>query len=136
MEKEALGRALLQAAYLEGDFVLRSGRRSRYYLDKYLFETDPQVLRGIVHEMALMVRNRLALGNTYERLAAPELGGIVLGAVCPLSSVCRCCWCVGWRRTMGPRNGLRGGSLRGEGRPDRGHSDLGRSRPAGGRRPP
>ncbi len=80
MEKEALGRALLQAAYLEGDFVLRSGRRSRYYLDKYLFETDPQVLRGIVHEMALMVRNRLALGNTYERLAAPELGGIVLGA--------------------------------------------------------
>ena len=42
MEKEALGKALLEVAYLEGDFVLRSGRRSRYYLDKYLFETDPR----------------------------------------------------------------------------------------------
>jgi len=80
VEKEALGRALLEAAYLEGDFVLRSGKRSRYYLDKYLFETEPRVLRGIVYEMAMMIRNELALGARYERLAAPELGGIVLGA--------------------------------------------------------
>jgi orotate phosphoribosyltransferase len=80
VEKEELGRLLLKAAYLEGDFVLRSGRRSKYYLDKYLFETDPQVLRGIVHEMAMMVRNRLASGAHYDRLAAPELGGVVLGA--------------------------------------------------------
>ena len=80
MEKEAVGEALLRAAYLEGDFVLRSGRRSKYYLDKYLFETDPQVLRGIVGEMALMIRNELARGAVYERLAAPELGGVVLGA--------------------------------------------------------
>jgi orotate phosphoribosyltransferase len=71
---------LLGAAYLEGDFVLRSGRRSKYYLDKYLFETDPRVLRGIVNEMAMMIRDELALGTEYERLAAPELGGVVLGA--------------------------------------------------------
>jgi orotate phosphoribosyltransferase len=80
MEKEALGRLLLDAAYLEGDFVLRSGKRSTYYLDKYLFETEPEVLRGIVHGMAMMVRNQLALGEEYGRLAAPELGGVVLGA--------------------------------------------------------
>ena len=80
MEKETLGRMLLQTAYLEGDFVLRSGRRSRYYLDKYLFETEPQVLRGIVHEMAMMIRNQLAVGTEYDRLAAPELGAVVLGA--------------------------------------------------------
>lgn len=80
MEKEAVGKALLRAAYLEGDFVLRSGRRSKYYLDKYLFETDPQVLRGVVGEMAMMIRNELARGAVYERLAAPELGGVVLGA--------------------------------------------------------
>ena len=80
MEKEAVGRALLRVAYLEGDFVLRSGKRSKYYLDKYLFETDPQVLRGIVGEMAMMIRNELATGAQYERLAAPELGGVVLGA--------------------------------------------------------
>lgn len=80
MDKEALGRLLLDAAYLEGDFVLRSGKRSKYYLDKYLFETEPQVLRGIVHEMAMMIRNQLARGVEYQRLAAPELGGVVLGA--------------------------------------------------------
>lgn len=80
MEKESLGRLLLDTAYLEGDFILRSGKRSKYYLDKYLFETEPQVLRGIVHEMAMLIRNQLALGVGYQRLAAPELGGVVLGA--------------------------------------------------------
>ena len=80
MDKASLGKLVLDAAYLEGDFVLRSGRRSRYYLDKYLFETEPQVLRGIVHEMAMMIRNQLASGEDYHRVAAPELGGVVLGA--------------------------------------------------------
>ena len=80
MEREALGELLLKAAYLEGDFVLRSGRRSKYYLDKYLFETDPEVLRGIVEELATALRERLLAGAGYARLAAPELGGVVLGA--------------------------------------------------------
>ncbi len=80
MDKETLGKSLLEAAYLEGDFVLRSGKRSKYYLDKYLFETEPRVLRGIVFEMAVMMREQLAAGCEYERLAAPELGGVVLGA--------------------------------------------------------
>jgi orotate phosphoribosyltransferase len=80
MDKASVGKSLLQAAYLEGDFVLRSGKRSKYYLDKYLFETDPQVLRGIVFELASMLREELASGSDYQRLAAPELGGVVLGA--------------------------------------------------------
>jgi orotate phosphoribosyltransferase len=80
MDKASLGKLLLGVAYLEGDFVLRSGRRSRYYLDKYLFETEPRVLRGIVHEMAVMLRNSLAAGTQYHRLAAPELGAVSLGA--------------------------------------------------------
>jgi orotate phosphoribosyltransferase len=80
LEKASLGKLLLATAYLEGDFVLRSGRRSKYYLDKYLFETEPQVLRGIVYEMAMMIRDRLASGQEYRRLAAPELGGVILGA--------------------------------------------------------
>ena len=80
MDKESLGRLLMSAAYLEGDFVLRSGRRSKYYLDKYLFETDPRVLRGLVEELAMMIRDRLDSGAGYVRLAAPELGGVALGA--------------------------------------------------------
>lgn len=80
MSKEDVGKALLEAAYLEGDFVLRSGKRSKYYLDKYLFETDPAVLRGIVSELATLMRQQLAEGAGFTRLAAPELGGVVLGA--------------------------------------------------------
>lgn len=80
MEKRSLGKLLMGVAYLEGDFVLRSGKTSRYYLDKYLFETEPRVLRGIVAAMAVMIRNRLAAGDGYHRLAAPELGAVSLGA--------------------------------------------------------
>ena len=84
MEKEEVGKRLLAAAYLEGDFVLRSGKRSKYYLDKYLFETEPAVLRGIVEQMALAIREHLAAGEVYHRVAAPELGGVVLGAALSL----------------------------------------------------
>lgn len=80
MKRESLGRLLLAVAYLEGDFVLRSGRRSKYYLDKYLFETEPRVLRGIVRELAGMIREDLARGERYQRLAAPELGAVALAA--------------------------------------------------------
>ena len=38
-----LGRLLVEHALLEGDFVLRSGKRSSWYLDKYRFETRPDL---------------------------------------------------------------------------------------------
>jgi orotate phosphoribosyltransferase len=40
---DALAQALVEHAYLEGDFLLRSGKRSAYYLDKYRFETRPDL---------------------------------------------------------------------------------------------
>jgi orotate phosphoribosyltransferase len=82
--KEQVGRRLRELALLEGDFVLRSGRRSSYYLDKYLFETDPQVLRGITREFGRVVRARQAAGAAYDRLAAPELGAVALAAALSL----------------------------------------------------
>jgi orotate phosphoribosyltransferase len=45
--REELGALIVERALLEGDFVLRSGRRSSWYLDKYRFETDPEILRGV-----------------------------------------------------------------------------------------
>ena len=80
MDKESLGKLLLSVSYLEGVFVLRSGRRSRYYLDKYLFETDPRVLKGIVEHMAAMIRQQSGSVGGYQRLGAPELGAVALGA--------------------------------------------------------
>ena len=49
---DELGRALLDRALLEGDFVLRSGKRSSWYLDKYRYETEPAVLRQLGAEHA------------------------------------------------------------------------------------
>ena len=73
VDREALAADLVAAAYLEGDFVLRSGRRSRYYFDKYLFETKPDILRRVGTLLAELV----PAGT--QRLAAPELGAILLG---------------------------------------------------------
>ena len=42
---DGLARMLVERALLEGDFTLRSGKRSTWYLDKYRFETEPEVLR-------------------------------------------------------------------------------------------
>src|SRR5207237_10386828 len=73
-----LGAALREHAYLEGDFVLRSGRRSRYYLDKYRFETEPRLLAGLGRELAALVREHAA---DSELLAGPELGAVPLASV-------------------------------------------------------
>jgi orotate phosphoribosyltransferase len=68
-----LGRKLVKASYLKGDFVLRSGKRSNRYFDKFLFETDPVLLRQLGKHMAALVPKET------QRLAAPELGAVLLG---------------------------------------------------------
>jgi orotate phosphoribosyltransferase len=74
---------LLEHAYLEGDFVLRSGRRSRYYLDKYRFETRPDLLRALGERIAAAVREH---EPGAVRLAGPELGAVALAASASLAS--------------------------------------------------
>jgi orotate phosphoribosyltransferase len=69
---------MVAAAWLEGDFVLRSGRHSRYYFDKYLFETQPGILRRVGRELAALVPQATV------RLAAPELGAVLLGGAVSL----------------------------------------------------
>jgi len=77
-----LGRRLLAASYLEGDFILRSGRRSRFYLDKYLFETRPDLLRDIAEGLA----EKLPAYRPFDLLAGPELGAVALVAALALGS--------------------------------------------------
>ncbi len=73
----------LRESYLEGDFVLSSGGRSRYYLDKFRFETQPQVLRALGTRIAREVADQ---EPDAVRLAAPELGAVVLAAAASLAS--------------------------------------------------
>jgi len=51
-----------------GEFELSSGGTSEYYVDKYLFETDPTCLRAIAEAFA-------------ERVGSAKLAGVALGAV-------------------------------------------------------
>jgi orotate phosphoribosyltransferase len=75
--------AIREHAYLEGDFVLRSGRRSRYYLDKYRFETRPEVLEAIAARLADLVAEH---EPEADRLAGPELGAVALTAAASLAT--------------------------------------------------
>jgi len=76
-----LAAAIREAALLEGDFVLRSGRRSSYYLDKYRFGTRPDLLRALGEAIAAAVREH---EPEAVRLAAPELGAVPLAAAASL----------------------------------------------------
>jgi orotate phosphoribosyltransferase len=78
-----LAAQLKEHAYLEGDFLLRSGKRSKYYLDKYRFETRPELLRPIGERIAAVVREHAA---EAARLAGPELGAVALAASASLAS--------------------------------------------------
>jgi orotate phosphoribosyltransferase len=80
---DELAEALVEHAYLEGDFLLRSGKRSRYYLDKYRFETRPELLRPLGERIAATVREH---APDATRLAAPELGAVALAAAASLES--------------------------------------------------
>jgi len=72
-ELRELGRDLVRVSYLKGDFVLRSGQRSNRYFDKFLFETDPELLRRLGRHLGALVPQET------QRLAAPELGAVLLG---------------------------------------------------------
>jgi orotate phosphoribosyltransferase len=83
VDDDELRRAVRAHAYLEGDFLLRSGRRSRYYLDKYRFETRPDMLRAIGERLAMRVREHAPAAT---RIAGPELGAVALAAAASLES--------------------------------------------------
>jgi orotate phosphoribosyltransferase len=83
VDRDELASALREHAYLEGDFVLRSGRRSRYYLDKYLFETRPELLRPLGEAIAEAAHE---VEPDAVRLAGPELGAVPLTTAASLAS--------------------------------------------------
>jgi orotate phosphoribosyltransferase len=78
-----LAGAIRSAALLEGDFLLRSGRRSSYYLDKYRFSTRPDLLRILGDAIAAAVHE---FEPDATRLAAPELGAVPLAAAASLAA--------------------------------------------------
>lgn len=76
----SLASRVRKAALLEGDFLLSSGRRSRFYVDKYLFSTEPGLLRDLAREIS----GKLPEGTA--KLAGVELGAVPLVAATALET--------------------------------------------------
>jgi len=83
VRREELAAGISEAGYLEGDFVLRSGKRSSYYLDKYRFETRPDLLAPLAEQLAALVAEH---EPDAVRLAGPELGAVAIAAATSLVS--------------------------------------------------
>lgn len=75
-----LTRRIKRSAYLRGEFTLRSGRKSKVYLDKYLFETQPDILAELGRLFAAHVTPHTT------RIAGAELGGIALAAAASMAA--------------------------------------------------
>ncbi len=79
MDKAQLAKRIKDVAYLEGDFVLRSGQRSKYYLDKYLFESQPDILAELGRRLAEFAKDA-------DMIVGPELGAVSLAAATAIAA--------------------------------------------------
>jgi orotate phosphoribosyltransferase len=80
MTRQQLANRIAEVSLLRGDFLLRSGRRSNYYLDKYRFETQPDVLIELGKLFADKVTSKV------DRIAGAELGAVSLAAAAAMAS--------------------------------------------------
>lgn len=75
MTREELGIAIYDTSHITGSFLLRSGQRSNEYFDKYLFESDPELL----NEIAAQLSGKIPAAA--EMLGGLEMGGIPIAAL-------------------------------------------------------
>jgi orotate phosphoribosyltransferase len=81
MDRSQLAATIFDRTHLTGQFTLRSGATSTEYFDKYLFESDPVLLRTIAEALEPLVP------PGTDALAGLELGGVPLATA--LSQVTR-----------------------------------------------
>ena len=75
MDRDTLARTIYECTHLTGEFRLRSGAVSNEYFDKYLFESDPWLLRTIGEALVPL------LPPGTDALAGLELGGVPLATM-------------------------------------------------------
>jgi orotate phosphoribosyltransferase len=80
MTHEQLVHRIAEVALLRGEFTLRSGRKSNYYLDKYRFETQPDVLAAL----GKLLADRVTVQT--DRIAGAELGAVPLAAAAGMAA--------------------------------------------------
>ena len=72
LDRTEIAHRIAETSVLHGTFTLRSGRTSNYYIDKYRFSTQPDILGALGTLFAEAIPESATL------LAGAELGGIPL----------------------------------------------------------
>jgi orotate phosphoribosyltransferase len=103
MTREELARRIAEVALLHGDFTLRSGRKSNYYLDKYRFETQPDILI----ELGKMLAEHVS-GDDVDRIVGPELGAVPLAAAAAMASGKPCVFVRNAKKEYGSNKQIEG----------------------------
>lgn len=77
---EELAASVYNAAYIIGEFLLRSGKISNEYFDKYQFESDTTLLSQITDNMLEL------LPKDFDMFSALEMGGIPIATLLALKT--------------------------------------------------
>ncbi len=80
IDRKTLIKEIKKVALLKGDFVLRSGQHSSVYFDKYLFESNPQLLQTICFYLKPLIP------SDTQVLAGLNMGGIPLAVALSLET--------------------------------------------------
>lgn len=80
MDKQSLASEIFKKSHIRGEFLLRSGKISNEYFDKYQFESNPILLNEIANQMLFL------LPNDIDVLAALEMGGIPIATAISLKT--------------------------------------------------
>jgi len=104
LSREDVARRIAETALLRGTFTLRSGRTSSYYLDKYLFSTQPDILRALGELFAA----RIVQLERVNKLAGAELGGIPLVSAASMASGLPCVFIRNQKKDYGTAKQLEG----------------------------
>lgn len=80
MYKTQLAQEIYHTSHLTGEFKLRSGLVSNEYFDKYLFESNPLLLREIAEQLSKLIP------EGTEVLAGLEMGGIPIATALSLKT--------------------------------------------------
>jgi orotate phosphoribosyltransferase len=107
MNRDTLANAIDSVSRLSGHFVLRSGKTSDTYFDKYLFESDPALLRSIAEHMSALVP------DDVEILCGLEMGGLAVVTVLSQVTGLPCAFLRKQRKTHGTMKYAEGPDLAG-----------------------
>lgn len=77
---KVLAKKVFDVAHLTGQFLLRSGKTSNEYFDKYQFEARPEILNDLAEALVPL------LPEKFDLLGAMEMGGIPIATAIALKT--------------------------------------------------